>query len=586
MSQKDLCPVEELPRTPSAGLAGVSAVGALALSACVEEEAPMLGQAGQETQAGINARPVQDHEASRFLSQAAFGGNASSIATVVQRGYEAWLNDQIQMPVNPLSEPSHTGWLKAQDRYTTPSSTDGSRVWANSVWRKTFTSPRVLRQRMVLALSELLVVSMDGLLTLNKANFAMAHYADLLETHAFGKYRDLLEHVTLSSAMGTYLSMKGNKKADPQTSRVPDENFAREIMQLFTIGLHQLNDDGTQVMLNGGAVETYTNVDIQGVAAALTGWDVSTATDPGGGGVHANAAYQHMVPMVPNDNFHEMGAKQFLGVTIPGGTGPRESLRIVLDTLCNHQNTPPFVSKYLIQRFVTSNPSPAYVGRVAAVFKNNGRGERGDLGAVVKAVLLDQEARGGVALLSPIGKLREPMIRLMQWARTFDCFDATVLNSAGIFPWQFPLTHTDNLLSQSPFLSPSVFNFFRPGYVPPNGAFRDLPGKVAPEFQIAKEPNVAAYINFMMETINNSRNVKANYSAELVGLAVSNPQALLDRLNLWLTGNQLSANTVAIIKTAMDSMRTGVINGTNYSEFRLYTAILLIMSSPEYLIQK
>ena len=542
------------------------------------------GSSGSGSSSGVIATPPTAVEASRFLGQAAFGGNDTSIAEVVSKGYSAWITDQIGMPRSQ----THKEWLIAQGKHATASNADGSMVWLNTIWRKAFSSPDVLRQRMVLALSELLVVSMDGLLTIPKPIFAITHYADLLEQHSFGNYRQLLEAITLSSAMGTYLSMKGNKKADAAANRVPDENFAREIMQLFSIGLYQLNDDGTYKTSAGQAVETYSNEDIKGVAAALTGWDQSTATDLSGlypNTTDGNNAYRHTVPMVLNASNHESAAKTFLGVTIPTNTSGTESLRIVLDTLFNHANTPAFVCKTLIQRFVTSNPSPAYVARISAVFKNNGSGVRGDLGAVVRAILLDAEARTYSSGTTTQGKLREPMIRLMQWFRTFNGFDATV-TSASVSPWNLPPTHTDNLLWQSPFLSPSVFNFFRPGYVPPNTAIATQ-SLVAPEFQIATEPTVAAYINYMVDIINpsNGRNVRANYSAELLNWASSNAttQTLLDKLNLWLCANQLSASTISTIKTGVDGMPA---NTTERIAFRLYAAILMVMSCPEYLVQK
>lgn len=567
---------------------GTLAIATGALAACGGGASGDAPPTDSEKSAAVeNIYVVDDSanaaQASRFLSQAAFGGNDTSIAEVQSLGLTRWINQQIGM----ARTQSHKDWLIQYGKHTTASNMDGSNLWVNTIWRKTMSSPDVLRQRMVLALSELFVVSMDGLLTLPKANFAIAHYADLLEEHAFGNFRTLLEAVTLSSAMGTYLSMKGNRKADTALNRVPDENFAREIMQLFTIGLYVLDGSGNPVAgSNGKLIETYTNQDIQGVAAALTGWDQSVQVDSSGRypstNVDATNAYRHTIPMVLTSTHHESATKSFLGTTIPAGTSGTESLRIVLDTLFNHSNTPAFVCKFLIQRFVTSNPSPAYVARVANVFKDNGSGVRGDLGAVIKKILLDSEARLVNGAITQ-GKLREPMIRLMQWARTFNGSDATATN-ASTLPWALPPTHTDNNLSQSPFLSPSVFNFFRPAYVPPNTeiANRNL---VTPEFQIATEPTAASYVNYMVDTIQNTRNVKANYPAELITLAASNSttQALLDKLNLWLTGNQLSVGTVSTIKAGVDAM---LMDTEERKKFRLYAAILMVMCSPQYLVQK
>jgi uncharacterized protein (DUF1800 family) len=451
---------------------------------------------------------------------------------------------------------------------------NGDGGWEKSLWRKLFSSPDDLRQKTVLAWSELFVVSALGL-PIQWKNFAITNYLDTLESLAFGNFRDLLEAVTLSSAMGTYLNMKGNKKAVPSLGRVPDENYAREVMQLFTIGLYELNPDGSaRLNASGQPIETYSNDDTQGLAAVFTGWRNSSGEDAAN--VLEPSAYQHGLPMLLDEGLHSATAKRFLGVTIPENTKGLASLKIALDTLFNHPNTAPFLSKHFIQRFVTSNPSPAYVGRVAAVFGNNGQGVRGDMRAVIKAVLLDAEARSGQASTT-FGKLREPMIRLIQWGRTFGAASADGL-------WNLGFTHADTTLGQMPMYAPSVFNFFRPSYTPPNTAIAQA-GLVAPEFQILTEPTVANYINYMVGTVNNGRAVKVDYTPELE--VARDASALLNRYNLWLAAGQLSSGSLTTIRNAVQSIVIPSTGDPNTAlRNRIYATITLVMSSPEYLIQK
>jgi uncharacterized protein (DUF1800 family) len=371
--------------------------------------------------------------------------------------------------------------------------------------------------------------------------------------------------------MGTYLNMKGNQKYDAKTGRSPDENYAREVMQLFTIGLYQLNIDGTLRMdSQGKPIESYDNVDTQGLARVFTGWNTATGTDAAG--ELANAAYRHGLPMMLNANLHSPEEKKFLGVTIPAGTLGAESLKIALDTLFNHNNTAPFISKQLIQRLVTSNPSPAYVARVANIFVNNGKGVRGDMKAIWSAILMDTEARQVNAPAS-FGKLSEPMVRLLQWGHTFH---AKSTDGA----WTLGYTDAETALGQMPMRSPSVFNFFRPGYVPPNTqvASQNL---VAPEFQILTEPTVVGYVNYMAGTVNNARNIKADYSTEKA--LATDPAALVAHLNLCLASGALTTNSQSLMVNAITSIsaatETGLLN-------RIYAAVLMVMSSTDYLIQR
>jgi uncharacterized protein (DUF1800 family) len=422
-----------------------------------------------------------------------------------------------------------------------------------------------LRQRVGLALLDMVVVGITGL-DISWRTQAMAAYLDVLWDNAFGNYRELLDGVAGNAAMGYYLTFLGNRRANTATGAVPDENFARELMQLFTLGLYQLNPDGTQVLSGGKPVETYTQDDVTGLARVWTGWNLAN-TD--------NTTPDRMrLPMVNNAAQHEAGSKVFLGTTIPANTDAVNSKKLALDAIFAHPNLPPFVSKQLIQHMVTSNPSPAYVGRVSAIFANNGSGVRGDMKAVIRAILTDSEARSDPSGTT-FGKLREPVVRLTQWARAFGVTSPTNL-------WPFGNTSSSaNRLAQSAGRSPSVFNFFRPGYTPP-GSSVSAQGLVAPEFQLVNEPSVVAYVNYMQTLIvNGAGEARADYSS-LTAL-IADSQALLNELNLVLAANQIGSATIAALKTALDSIAVATTAGQNN---RLYAAIVLVMAAPEYLVQK
>ena len=551
-------------RAPPLAVLGLS--GTALLAACG-------GGGGTSTTAAITpdnslANNLALTDAARFLRQASWGGTSNEIKDLATTGQQGWLNAQFNAPQGQ----SLTRWLieKGFNDASVSSNVNGDGGWVQSIWWKLFSATDLFRQRAALALSELFVVSHLGL-PFSWRNFAIANYWEILEANALGNFRTLLENVTLSSAMGTYLNMKGNQKYDAKTGRSPDENYAREVMQLFTIGLYQLNIDGTlQLDAQGKPIESYDNADIQGLARVFTGWNTATGTDATG--ELANAAYRHGLPMMLTASLHSPEEKKFLGVTIPAGTAGIESLRIALDTLFQHNNTAPFIAKQLIQRLVTSNPSPAYVARVAKLFVNNGKGVRGDMKAVWTAILIDTEAR----LANPpasFGKLSEPMIRLLQWGHTFR---ATSTDGA----WTLGYTDAETALGQMPMRSPSVFNFFRPGYVPPNtqAAAQNL---VAPEFQILTEPTVVGYINYMAGTVNNARNIKADYSTEKA--LATDPTALVAHLNLCLASGALTSTSQSLIVNAITSIsaatETGLLN-------RIYAAVLMVMSSTDYLIQR
>ncbi len=487
-------------------------------------------------------------------------------ALIQSQSYAAWIT--AQFAISPIQ--GHCDWLIAKG-YDDPTYINNAQGLDNTIWRKLISSPDALRQRVVLALSEICVVSVLGI-NAQWRQFSVANYLDILQANAFGNYRTLLEQISLSPAMGYYLTFRGNAKANATTGSQPDENYARELMQLFTIGLLQLNSDGS-VKTNGTSpLETYTQADVSGLARVFTGWglDTSGLTSPFPPDIQRR-------PMVQTANRYETGSKSFLGVTIPANTSASDSLRIALDTLFNHPNLPTFVGKQMIQRLVTSNPSPAYIARVSSAFSNNGAGVRGDMKALITAVLLDPDARDATLAAGPsFGKLREPVVRFLNWARAWQ---ATSPNGN----WAIgDLSDPATRLGQSPMRSSSVFNFFRPGYVPPNTALSAL-GLTGPEFQITTESSVAGYVNFMQQAISGVgvADVRADYSSLLA--AAPDAAKLLLEINQVMASGQLSASTLSQIQAAIDTMPSA--SAANLQN-RVYAALTLVMAAPEYIVQK
>jgi uncharacterized protein (DUF1800 family) len=520
-------------------------------------------------------------QASRFLSQASFGANNADINTLTNIGISSWINSQFSKP-----QKSHRLYMESIAA-TLPNGLAGlnQNQFFESFWQQAITGEDQLRQRVAYALSQIFVISFQDS-GVNNYPRGVAAYYDILETHAFGNYRNLLEAVSLNPMMGTYLTSLRNQKESG--TRVPDENYAREIMQLFSIGLYKLNPDGSVQMSNGKAAETYSYADITGLAKVFTGWSWAgpdkSASRFFGGNPDPNRDW---LPMQSYPAYHSTSEKKFLGVTIPAQSTatPEASLKVALDTLFHHPNVGPFIGKQLIQRLVTSNPSPQYVARVAAAFDNNGQGVRGDMKAVIKAILLDVEARNDADLNNAgVGKLREPILRLAHWMRAFNVKSTTS---------RFLMTSLDDPLSalgQSPMRSPTVFNFYRPGYAPPNSSLGSV-GLVSPEMQITGETSVVGYLNYMRDIIPNgagtSRDIKADYSS-LSSLA-STPDQLLDRVNLLLMANQMSGDLRNQILAAINSITiptNSVAAADAAKNNRVYLAVYLTMASPDYLVQK
>jgi len=432
--------------------------------------------------------------------------------------------------------------------------------WDNSVWRQLISAPDQLRQRVALALLDILVVSIDAL-NFEWRNFGMAAYMDVLLDHAFGNYRSLLGAITTNAAMANFLTFLNNK-AGYEGSH-PDENYARELMQLFTIGLRQLNPDGTeQLGADGNPIDTYSQNDVSQLARVFTGLVLATKDN--------STPDRLREPLVMRGLWNETGSSSFLGHTLPQG-GKWRAINQALDILFAHPNVPPFVSRSLIQRLVASNPTPAYVERVATVFADNGQGVRGDLTAVVRAILTDKEARDPTFGVANTEKLRDPVQRFTNWARAFK-----VASPSG--QWNFgDLSDPATRLAESPGRSPSVFNFFRPRYSPPNTEISRA-GLVAPEFQITTEDSVVGYINYMALTVPGRGDISPDY-ADLIALAADS-EALVAEINLILAAGGLSATTVATIKSAVDSIS---LSARNAAQRRVIIAVTLALASPEYI---
>ena len=588
-------PSEELVRTaPSAkppfDKSAAASLLALSVAACGGSSGSTSGSGGSDTLAV--KKPQSDGEAARFLMRASFAVGTGAIEALKDEGYERWLDTQMRA-ANDTSARQYFaahGFDKvdAEKHYNSPRTGD----WM--IWSQLLVGGNSVRKRIALALSEFFVVSLSSV-EMTWRSPAIGEYWDILNRHAFGSFRDLIGDITINSAMGVFLNTRGNRKADPRTGRVPDENYGREIMQLFSIGLYELNQDGSRKLANGAPIETYGNDDVTGIAKVFTGFDfdyqgIGYTTEVGGTRQIPDAEYARRAMTADpsrwqrprSDGFHADEEKKFLGLTIPAGTGPQDSLRMALDHLVSHPNVAPFFASQMIQRLVTSNPSPAYVERVADVFADNGKGVRGDLAAVFKAILLDEEALDPAnATNANFGRLREPMLRFIQLARTFGARS----NSR---EWRIgDLSDAGRLLGQSPLRSPSVFNFFRPGYFPTNTQLAQQ-GLLAPEFQLVNETSVAAYVNFLERVVEGERypieDITLDYSAE--AQIAHDTAALVDRLDLLLTGNQLSQETRATIAEAVDSVTIAAASEGDDRLRRVRIAVLLVFASSDYLIQK
>ncbi|NQY97755.1 MAG: DUF1800 domain-containing protein [Henriciella sp.] len=522
-------------------------------------------------------------DASRFLARASFGGSKPEIASLTGTDAANWVANEFAKPVT-LTMPT----LLAQPR-TSSGELEGKVINA-LYWDHMIGSNDQLRQRMAFALSQILVYSDVN----DPDQIVRAHYQDTLIQNAFGNYRDVLEAVTYTAAMGNYLTYRGNRRGDPNTGRMPDENYAREIMQLFSIGVVELNMDGTpRLDAQGQQIETYTNDDVIGLAKVFTGLDFAQS----GGGATSDARIR---PMEMIEDRHSPLEKQFLGTTIPAGTRGNESIRRALDTIFAHPNVAPFISRQLIQRFTHSDPSTAYVQSVATAFENGrfvslggqqfGTGQRGDLQATLAAILLEPTLFSDPTSNTDFafGKVREPILRFTHWARAFNVQGLNAKNENDLRD-----TRSNALsLGQQAYRAPSVFNFYRPGYVAPGTIAGDR-GITVPEFQTVNASSAVGIMNFLTDFVfdrasqvdNSIQTYDPDYSTE-INLA-DTPQALVDHLDDLLTGGRMSDVEKTDIVDIIGSLEIRTDTPQNTAADRedvVRAAVALILNSPSYAV--
>jgi uncharacterized protein (DUF1800 family) len=570
---------------------------------------------GQQTFTVPSAAPsisltnVTATDAARFLTQATFGPKKSEIDALTGGSIDTWITNQMAKPAT-----SHRAAIQ-YDRTTYGGSGSFSNWNAvhppnrQSSWFKVaITADDQLRQRVAFALSQIFVVS-DVSLGEDSQSEPLAYYYDLLVNGAFGNFRTLLENVTLSPVMGLYLSALRNSKADPVTGQTPDENYAREVMQLFTIGLVKLQPDGTLLLgADGLTVPTYNQTTITQMAKVFTGWAYPSTNLAS----FRTASTNYYSPMQLFPAYHDDTAKDLTPVTtttIAANQGGTKDLQLALDALFNHPNTAPFISKLLIQRLVTSNPSPAYVYRVAQKFENNGFGVRGDLAAVVRAILTDYEARSPVVASNiTFGKLKEPILRLTALLRGFSAsstsgrymgYRVTVNGTPIVSTTPKPaaigdistiysstrLDAVQSSINEAPLRSPTVFNYYHADYVLP-GPVAEA-GLVVPEFEITDD-NYAINVPNVLRTFANATLPATTADPYTVTLNLdyektlaSNPAALTDYLSTILCANSLSTAARSSIIATLTALQS-----TSSADVIVRTALILITSSPNAAIQR
>ncbi|HSC68136.1 MAG TPA: DUF1800 domain-containing protein [Cellvibrio sp.] len=553
-------------------------------------------------------------EAVRFLAQATFGPTAKDIDRVISLGKTAWLDEQFAKPqtkhlelldkrfeqiglvVEPAKDDNEEGYLRDLQR---------SDIW----WEVALWGDDQLRQRVAYSLSQILVISNVSDVLYNDTR-GIANYQDILAAHAFGNYRDLLKAVTLNPMMGEYLSMVRNEKADTNRNIRPDENYARELMQLFSIGLVQLNLDGSiKLDEQGHPIPTYDQATVKELARVFTGWNMATIKN---WWEWTESGASEILPMKSFNNYHDFNAKtlfanqkEYGDKSIAANKTPEQDVDAALDIIFAHPNVAPFISKQLIQRLVTSNPSPAYISRVASVFNDNGQNIKGDMKAVVKAILLDDEAQNGYKN-SPttFGKLREPLLKTAHLWRAFKGTGVpTKLANDNVTPPRIRFHDSSRLLGQRPYGSFSVFNFYRPDYQHP-GELKDA-NMNSPEFQILTESMIMAKASTLSSAIfwrdtphdwleptidgywgSFSPRLHLERERELT----KNPADLLDHLNLIVMAGQMSQPMYDLILTHLNNNKVNPTWSTEGQMWQrdsmVYEALFFVMASPEYAAQR
>lgn len=517
----------------------------------------------------LPAGPPTPEDAARFLLQATYGPRPGEVEALQQKGFSRWLDEQLALP----AAASH---LAAYDELVRGGEEPQPRLVRESFFSQAVEGPDPLRQRVAFALSELFVVS-DVDADVRNNPEGLAAYFDLLSQHAFGNFRELLEAVTLSPTMGVYLDMAASSKAIPEQGFHPNENYAREILQLFSIGLYELHPDGTlRLDAENQPIPTYDQEGVKAFARAFTGWTLGgqPRNDPRR---FFRPQRNYRVPMESWESFHDVDEKRLLnGTVVPAGQSAQADLEQALDSVFHHPNTGPFVCRFLIQRLVTGNPGPGYVYRCGQAFANNGSGVRGDLGVVLRAVLLDYEARAAALAARPdAGHLREPVVRLVGLLRVLD---ARPRNGR----WRFfgQLDRQGLSTGQTPLRAPTVFNFFEPGYALPGEV--SAAGLVSPEFQIATETTVIGAANLHLAVLGGAgqnRPLRFDLTPFQPPQAPTD-EALLDRIDLLLFAGSMSDATRGTLRAALADP------GFPPGDQRVLTLVWLASLAPESVVQK
>ncbi len=538
--------------------------------------------AQNSTQITINdntAVPV-DAAASRFLIQAGFGADPDEMANVKALGYSSWIDQQMIRPYGYL-QPVIKKMISDGRSIYHPATKMA--LWEKMMRRtpagQTDTTD-ILRLRVAYSLLQILVISQKQE-ALGGNSEGVAQYFDILMRGAFGNFRQMLLDVSMHPTMGMYLSHCGNRKPDPILKTFPDQNYAREIMQLFTIGLWELNNDGTKKLSGGKPIPTYDNKDIAEFARVFTGLKFG---GPDNHEFTPDRGYErYNWPMKIHEPNHDTDSKKLLrGTILPAGQNTMQDINAAIDNLFNHPNVGPFISNLLIQRLVTSNPSPSYIGRVAAKFNNDGNNVRGNMGAVVKAILMDVEARDFKKTTEPaFGKLKEPYLTIMNLGKTFNAQTKSAYYESATYMYDIYL--------QQAFDAPSVFNFYLPSYRSPG--IITASGKFSPEFQILTAVTALASHNMLYNSVYNQIAVFnptvdddkliLNYEYELP--LAGKPDELINHLSNKLTGGTLKPSTAQIIREAVLAIEEG---SSNWETERVKMAVYLIGTSAEFNVQK
>jgi uncharacterized protein (DUF1800 family) len=557
----------------------------LALAACggggstSSGSATTTGTTTTSTTTTTTASTVDPVDAARLLEQATFGVTASDIAHVQSIGIDAYISEQFGYPPTQYTGYSytpHTAPVSCKSDGSSPP--DAASLCAREQYTPfqvqldffthALNNPDQLRQRVAFALSQIMVVSSVQIYEA----YGLASFENILLNDALGNFRTLLQDVTLSPTMGAYLDMANSDQTNPQNGTVPNQNYARELMQLFSIGLVELNPDGTQQLDDTGApIPTFNGTTIDGLAAVFTGW---TYPPLSGASSQWTNPINYSGTMVSFPGHHQAGTKTLLnGYTVPAGQTPEQDLGNALDDIFNHPNVGPFISQQLIQHLVTSNPSSAYVARVAEIFANNGVGVRGDLSAVVRAILEDPEARGPTPATNEFGHLREPAL-----------FITSTLRSLGGQSDGVLLRNASSAMGQPIYSPETVFSFYPPSY--------QIPGSqtLGPEFGIQNSATALARANFINTVIvqggaaaDPTVTGSTGTSINLTALASApNTGVLIGQLNQTLMHGSLPSDASNIILTAAD-----VAAGTSSNPLAAArTACYLILTSAQYQVER